>query len=410
MEREEQLRALADPVRVRIEELARFAEPIFPGLDLFAESQRAINDRLAFLDAARLNLEPLDRLAEEARATVERFDEVGRRLARFYEQDRTVQLALERSLTVPRELAAQLARVGGISEEQERALRAIGSVHDSLSGIFQREQAAMAERERIIAESVAAISRTSELCDLARVRFAALPFDSIGQLAGFNPTERAAAVGRFSVFATSYQDLAGWISSNVPRPWELPDFLTARPARDLFASVETLDVLSLPREWEPEDDRGDDGDAPLADLLAEMHPDLPGMWRGVRRTLEDRHNPARVRMVAAVTVELCIHTLRVAAPDALVRPWARPDHYLDDGRLRHRARWEYLARDIDSVGGRFGSLMEAAVADLFGILGELQQAKHQLGSDLTPGVARVLLARVGAALRTIYIVWKAQRN
>jgi hypothetical protein len=419
------VREMAEQQRTARQELEQLAKSAgLSSASLLAENQREMANRLALLDLGRATFEPLDRLVEEARATVGRLDELAK-LAGVSTYERAArELALGR-FTLPEEqrvsmsaLAAQLATVGRFSDEQERVLRAIGSVRDSLSGIFESERVAMLARDRIIEESSAAMLRSTMLCDLARDRFAALPFDSIGQLAGFDAVDRAAAVGRLSTFATSYQDYTNWISRNVPRPWELPDFLTERPARDLFASVETLDVLSLPREEEEETEgeAGDDGDAPLADLLAEIHPELRRMWLGARRALEDRGNPARVRAFAGLAVELCDHTLRVAAPDDLVRPWALPEHFLDAryGRktreLRRAARWAYLARDLGNVGMRYGPLMELAVVNMLDTIGELQQVKHQLTSSLTPGAARVVVAQVDAGLRGLYIVWKAQRN
>jgi len=358
--------------------------------------------------------EPMREAAEAARASMATFDRGGlAELAAGIAEGQTAISALVGPLIeqekVSRAFLGTFDAIGGIAE-QTRALRALGSASENLTAILEREDLAMLNRERLIQGSLASISRSMELSICAQDRIAALPFESIGRLADFDAVARGAAATRFSAFAESYQGLTGWISRDVGRAWELPDFVTERPARELLASADLLRVLSTSETIESPPN--DDADVPLPELLAELHPRLPSMLHGARRVLRDAGNPDRERQAATSIVELWEHALQQAAPDDQVKPWAGPgpEHYLPDGRLKRSARWAYLTRNIHGAAGRFDPVMEASVTDMVGIIKELQNGKHRLEPSLRPALIKVLLIRVDGALRTLYIVWKCQRR
>lgn len=371
---------------------------------------------------AQLAFDPLRKHVEEFQAQLTRDQDFERLVVGFADDQSSIRKAIEavnardRAMRVSiAGLDADLRGVVGSVAEQTRAFAAIGAANASLSAMLARESAAAHSLRREIDKSFGLIARLTEISLAAQERVASIHFESLGRLAGLDSMAREAAAGRFSNLAESYQDFAGWLNVDVGRVHSLPHLLLERPSREIFASANVLRVLSPRRQRFEEEERSlfaDDLDAPITELLAELHPELPRKLIGAARVLEDRSNPDRVGQAANSMVEVVDHSLRIAAPDERVMPWAQPNHFdeKDPRKLTRAARWEFLTRDLGDAAGLLHPFLEANMRDMRGLLKELQGGKHGLAATLTPGQAKVLLARVHGVARLIVIVWRIGRD
>lgn len=418
MERLESLRAITAQTRLA-EELSRISEYPRALRDELQEQLRLA--QLAFdplreqLETMRLALAPntLERLAARVqedhvsiRKALDIFadqERIARAVVGSVEENERAARAVLGSIE-EHERAARLA-IGGFAE-QAHALHAIGSANGSLAAMIERESAALLKHDRL-AKDLSSVLRIAELSLAAQDRIAAVPFDSIGQLMGFDTAASEAAAMRFSTLAESYQGL----TSRLRLGRELPGILQELPSRELFASATTLVAIS-PAEAKEEllDDTELQSlatavETSLEDLLRREGPEFLQMYRGAREALLSS-NPDRVRQALTSLRELVSHLLRKLAPDDEVRSWTSdPTHY-HEGKPTRSARCQYVARNLGDAAPDFARFLEADAAEARAVIKQLNDGTHSLVS-MPPNVAIVVAVRAEGLLKTLIVTARA---
>lgn len=190
-----------------------------------------------------------------------------------------------------------------------------------------------------------------------------------------------------------------YLGTNPDRLAVISPRLAGAPVIEVYAATHAATLVSAPEETEQletvpllEDALDDIGDGFEA-RLASLDPALVTMYRGgVERVEGGGSDWARQALTSFR--ELSTHALHLLAPDAEVKPWARPDHF-DKGKLTRKARLEYILREVDS-----GDLADFLKIDLQSMLAlfNLMHTVHKKNPALDQRQLRVLHNRIRGAI------------
>ncbi|MDX6574503.1 MAG: hypothetical protein QOE96_456 [Blastocatellia bacterium] len=172
-------------------------------------------------------------------------------------------------------------------------------------------------------------------------------------------------------------------------------FSARSPSVEIYSASQAAAVISLPLSNFPPIDAQIEGiiDETVDEFegrLSLLEPALVEMYHGGIGAMETGGPDWRRQSMTSFR-ELMTHVMHILAPDAKVKPWAKPQHF-DKGRLTRQARLEYIFESV--ADGEFTGFFKADLKASIELFDLLNNGTHRLTSKATPEQLRYLRGRI----------------